>query len=99
MLYVNMAAKTTTYSSSHPCPMSVCTMKIQGYHSAADVLVWCSIKMIAVQTIIYDVYLARTGNCNIGTGHECETVGLKQYSTECVWNGFIAWCNCKDSRE
>ena len=23
MLYVNMATKTTTYSSSHPCPMSM----------------------------------------------------------------------------
>ena len=33
MLYENMAAKTTTYSSSHPCPMSMCSMKklkIQG---------------------------------------------------------------------
>ena len=28
---------------------------------------WCSMKVIAVQTIIYDVYLARTGNCDIGT--------------------------------
>ena len=27
MLYVNMAAKTTTYSYSHPCSMSMCTMK------------------------------------------------------------------------
>ena len=50
-------------------------------------------KMIAVQTIIYDVYLPRAGNCNIGTSHECETVELKQYSTEHVWNSFIAWCN------
>ena len=41
-------------------------------------------KMIAVQTIIYDVYFARTFNCDIGTSHECETVGLKQYSTERV---------------
>ena len=41
-------------------------------------------QMIAVQTIIYDVYLARTGNCNISTSHECETVGLKQYGTESV---------------
>ena len=57
-------------------------------------------KMIVVQTIIYDVYLARTGNCDIGTSHECETVGLKQYGTECVWNRFIAWSNnCKDNRE
>ena len=47
-------------------------------------------KMIAVQTIIYDVYLARTGNYDIGTSHECETVGLKQYGTERVRNGFIA---------
>ena len=54
-------------------------------------------KMIAVQTIIYDVYLARTGNCDIGTSHECETVGLKQCGTERVWKGFIAWCNCKDN--
>ena len=39
-------------------------------------------KMIAVQTIIYDMYLARTGNCDIGKSHKCETVGLKQYGTE-----------------
>ena len=50
-------------------------------------------KIIAVQTILCDVYLARTGNCNIGTSHECETVGLKQYGTERVRNGFIAGCN------
>ena len=56
-------------------------------------------KMIAVQIIIYDVYLARTGNCDIGTSHECETVGLKQSGTERVRNGFIAWCNFKDKRE
>ena len=31
MLYVNMTTKTTTYSSSHPCPMSMWTMKIQGW--------------------------------------------------------------------
>ena len=42
-------------------------------HPAADALVCCSMQMIAVQTIIYDVYLARTGNCNICTSHECET--------------------------
>ena len=59
-------------------------------HPAADAFVWCCMKMIAVQTIIYDVYLARTGNCYIGTSHECETVGLKQYGTEHVWNGFVA---------
>ena len=35
-------------------------------------------KMIALQTIIYDVYLARTGNCDIGTSHECETEGPKK---------------------
>ena len=35
-------------------------------------------KMIAVQTIIYDVYLTRTGNGDISTSHECETVGLTQ---------------------
>ena len=75
MLYVNMEAKTTTYSSSHPCPMSMCTVKIQNSdYPAADALLSCSMKMIAVQTIIYDVYLARTGNCDIGTSHECETV-------------------------
>ena len=45
------------------------------------------------------VYLARTGNCDIGISHECETMGLKQYGTERVRNGFIAWCNCKDNRE
>ena len=56
-------------------------------------------KMIAVQTIIYDMYLVRTGNCAIGTSHECEMVGLKQYGLECVQNGFIAWCNCEDNRE
>ena len=56
-------------------------------------------KMIAVQTIICDVYLVRTGNCDIGTSHECEKVGLKQYGIECIWNGFIAGCNCKDNRE
>ena len=55
--------------------------------------------MIAVQTIIHDMYLARTGDCDIGTSHECETVGLKQYGTERVQNGFTAWCNCKDNRE
>ena len=66
---------------------------------AADALVWCSMNMIAVQTIIYDVYLARTGNCDISASHECETVGLKQYGTERVRNGFIAWCNGKDNRE
>ena len=38
--------------------------------------------MTAVSTIIYDVYLARTGNCDIDTSHECETVGLQQYGTE-----------------
>ena len=43
-------------------------------------------KMIVVQTIIYDVYLARTGNCDICTSRECETVGLKQCGTERVWN-------------
>ena len=56
-------------------------------------------KMIAEEKIIYDVYLARTGNCDIGISHECETVGLKQYGTERVQNGFIAWCNCKDNRK
>ena len=50
-------------------------------------------KMIAVQTIIYDVYLAKIGNCDIGTSHECETVGLKQHGTEQVQNSFIAWCS------
>ena len=55
--------------------------------------------MIAVQTIIYDMYLARTGNCDIGTSHECETVGLKQYDAERIRNGLIAWCNSKDNRE
>ena len=33
MIYLNTTAKTTTYSSSHNCPMSMCTMKklkIQG---------------------------------------------------------------------
>ena len=59
-------------------------------HPAVDSLLWYSIHMMAVQTIIYDVYLARTGNCDIGTRHECETVGLKQYGTERVLNGFIA---------
>ena len=68
-------------------------------HSAADALICCSIKMIAVQTIIYDVYLARTGNCDICTSHECEMVGLKQYGTEQVRNGFIAWFNSKNNRE
>ena len=43
-------------------------------HPAADALVWCSMKMIAVQRIIYDVYLVRTGNCDIGTSHECKSV-------------------------
>ena len=47
-------------------------------------------KMIAVQTIIYNVYLARTGNCDIGKSHECEMVGLKQYGTERVWNGTVS---------
>ena len=56
-------------------------------------------KMIAVQTIIYDVYLERTGNCNTSTSHEYEIVGLNQYSTEHEQNGFIEWCNCKDNRE
>ena len=72
--------------------------KAERDHPAADALVRCSMKMIAVQTIIYDLYLARTGNCDRGTSHKCETVGLKQYSTERVWNGFIAWCNSKDNR-
>ena len=46
-------------------------------------------KMIAVQTFIYDVYLARTGNCDIVASHECEMVGLKQYGTERIRNSFI----------
>ena len=41
-------------------------------------------KLIDVQTIIYDMYLAKTVNCDIGISHECETVGLKQYGTEPV---------------
>ena len=76
MLSVNMAAKTTTYSSSYPVPC-LCALwryKAERYHPAANALVWCSMKMIAVQTIIYNVYLARTGNCDITTSHKCETV-------------------------
>ena len=65
-----------------PCLCALWRYKAERDHPAADALVWCSMKMIAVQTIIYDVYLARTGNCNIGTRHECETVGLKQYGTD-----------------
>ena len=48
-----------------------------------------------MQTIIYDVYLARTGNCDIGTSHECEMVGLKQCGAEYVQNGFIAFAIVK----
>ena len=51
-----------------------------------------------MQIIIYDVYLARTGNCDIAASQECETVRLKQYNTECARNSFIAWCNCKENR-
>ena len=47
-------------------------------------------KMIAVQTIINYVYLSRTGNRDISTIYEGEKVGLKQYGTERVRNGFIA---------
>ena len=46
-------------------------------------------KMIAVKTIIYDLYLARTGNSDIGTSHECEMVGLKQYRTTVSLHGAI----------
>ena len=49
-------------------------------HPAANALVWHSMKTIAVQTIIYDVHLARTGNCDIGTRHECEMVGPWDWS-------------------
>ena len=73
-----------------PCLCALWRYKAERDHPAADALVWCSMKMIVVQTIIYDVYLTRTGNCDIGTSHECETVGLKQYGTERVRNGFIA---------
>ena len=45
------------------------------------------------------ILLARTGNCDIGTNQECEMVGLKQYGTQCIRNGFMEWCNCKDNTE
>ena len=43
-------------------------------------------KMIAVQTIIYDVYLARTGNCDIGT-----SASVKRWDrgSEAIWYGTV----------
>ena len=33
-----------------------------------------------IDITLYDVYLARTGNCNIGTSYDCETVGEWDWS-------------------
>ena len=63
-----------------PCLWALWRYKAERDHPAANALVWCSMKMIAVRTIIYDVYLARTGNCDIGTNHKFETVGLWDWS-------------------
>ena len=63
-----------------PCLWALWRYKAERDHPAADALVWCSMKRIAVQTIIYDVYLARTGNCDIGTSHDCGTVGPWDWS-------------------
>ena len=51
-----------------------------------------------MQTVIYDVDLARTSNCDIGTSHSVRR-WAKQYGTEHLSNSFIAWCNCIDNRE
>ena len=72
------------------CPVTLLSPVTSVTQDSRSLSPRCGMKMIAVQTIIYDVYLARTGNCDIGTSHKCETVGPKQYGTEHVRNGFIA---------
>ena len=55
---------------THPVILVSCLCALWRYkaerdHPAADALVWCRMKIIAVQISIYDVYLARTGNWDI----------------------------------
>ena len=107
MLYVHMATKKTTYSSSHPCPMSMCTMKklkIHGWERSSCCR--CVGLMYYEDDCCADNYIRCVSCENWQLQYwyksrvwDGETVGLKQYGTKRLQNGFIAWCNCKDNRE
>ena len=83
MLCVTMAAKSTTYSSVILVP---CLWALYEDTRLREI----TLLLMGWSDVVCEDDLARPGNCDIGTSHECETVGLKQYGTERVRNGFIA---------
>ena len=85
MLYVNMAAKTTTYSSSHPCPMYMCKINIQGWERSPC----CRCGQLYTMCILRELATA--------ISVQVTSVRRRDWSNT-VQNGFIAWWNCKDNR-